>query len=202
MFRDPVFSLNRKHTVRFCDEIMKSGRKFQFVIETHLNNMDEELSKLLKRAGLVMVKTGIESVDDDVLKSSRRFSVAQKEQLLQIRSLEKLGIKVTCFYMFGFPKDTVKGCKRTIEYAQALNTYGAQFSVFTPYPGTPAFNDYRDKLTTHRYEDFTQWQLVFQHENISAQQIRSLLGLAYQKYYTNPRWIAKFLNTQISSIKA
>ena len=25
MFRDPVFSLNRKHTVRFCEEIMKSG---------------------------------------------------------------------------------------------------------------------------------------------------------------------------------
>jgi anaerobic magnesium-protoporphyrin IX monomethyl ester cyclase len=202
MFRDPVFSLNRKHTVRFCEEIMKSGRKFQFVIETHLNNMDEELSKLLRRAGLVMVKTGIESVDEDVLKSSRRFSVAQKEQLLQIRSLEKLGIKVTCFYMFGFPKDTVKGCKRTIAYAQLLNTYGAQFSVFTPYPGTPAFNDYRDKVTTQRYEDFTQWQLVFEHENITAQQIRSLLGLAYRQYYTNPRWIAKFLNTQISSIKA
>jgi anaerobic magnesium-protoporphyrin IX monomethyl ester cyclase len=202
MFRDPVFSLNRKHTVRFCEEIMKSGRKFQFVIETHLNNMDEELSKLLKAAGLVMVKTGIESVDDAVLKSSRRFSVAQREQLLQIRGLEKLGIKVTCFYMFGFPNDTVKGCKKTIEYAQALNTYGAQFSVFTPYPGTPAYNDYRDKVTTDRYEDFTQWQLVFKHENITAEQIRALLGRAYRQYYTNPRWIAKFLNTQIGSITA
>src|SRR5262249_21434824 len=47
MFRDPVFSLNRKHTLRFCDELMGTGRRFQFVIETHLNNMDEELSTRL-----------------------------------------------------------------------------------------------------------------------------------------------------------
>ena len=56
--------------------------------------------------------------------------------------------------MFGFPNDTVKGCKKTIEYAQALNTYGAQFSVFTPYPGTPAYNDYRDKVTTEQVRRF------------------------------------------------
>jgi radical SAM superfamily enzyme YgiQ (UPF0313 family) len=202
MFRDPVFSLNRKHTLRFCDEVDRTGRRFQFVIETHLNNMDEELAKRLRLAGLVMVKTGIESPDEDILKSSKRFSVEHRQQLDRIRYLEKLGIRVTCFYMFGFPGDTIQSCERTIEYAQALNTYGAQFSVFTPYPGTPAFLDYRSKLITEKYEDYTQWQLVFEHDNINVKQMRALLGQAYRRYYTNPRWIAKFLNNQLlSSVK-
>jgi radical SAM superfamily enzyme YgiQ (UPF0313 family) len=131
------------------------------------------------------------------LKSAKRFSVEQREQLDRIRFLESLGIRVTCFYMFGFPKDTVETCKRTIDYAQALNTYGAQFSVFTPYPGTPAFREYEDKLVTASYEDFTQWQLVFKHDYVSAPEMRTLLGQAYRRYYTNPRWIAKFLNNQI-----
>ena len=203
MFRDPVFSLNRKHTLRLCDEIMQSERRFHFIVETHLNNIDEELSRRLKLAGLVMVKTGIESSDEDALTSAKRFSVEQRVQLDRIRFLESLGIRVTCFYMFGFLEDTVASCTRTIDYAQALNTYGAQFSVFTPYPGTPAFVDYQAKLITETYEDFTQWQLVFKHDHLSAGQMRALLGHAYRRYYTNPRWIAKFLTNQIlDSIRA
>jgi len=197
MFRDPVFSLNRKHTVKLCDEMVGSGRQFQFIIETHLNNMDEELSRLLKRAGLVMVQTGIESSDVDILRSVKRFTVKQQEQVDRIRFLKSLGIRVACFYMFGFPQDTVDSCERTIRYAQELNTFGAQFSVFTPYPGTPAFREYEPKLTTHTYEDFTQWQLVFQHAHISREQMRALLGRAYRKYYTNPGWIAKFVNNKL-----
>jgi len=199
MFRDPVFSLVRKHTLRLCDEIMSSGRRFQFVVETHLNNMDEELSRRLKQAGLVMVKTGIECPDEDILRSAKRFSVARRTQLERIRLLESLGIKVTCFYMFGFPSDTVASCRRTIDYAQDLNTYGAQFSVFTPYPGTPAYLEHQASLATRIYEEFTQWHLVFEHEHIDAGQIRVLLGEAYRRYYTNPRWIAKVLKEQIVS---
>ena len=41
-----------------------------------------------------------------------------------------------------------------------INSSYAQFSVFTPYPGTPVFNEYKDKITKNKYEDFTQWQLV------------------------------------------
>ncbi|HXJ81554.1 MAG TPA: radical SAM protein [Candidatus Methylomirabilis sp.] len=196
MFRDPVFSLVRKHTLKLCDEITGSGRRFQFVVETHLNNLDEELSRRLKQAGLVMVKTGIECPDEDILKSAKRFSVARRTQLERIRLLESLGIKVTCFYMFGFPNDTVASCQRTIDYAQELNTYGAQFSVFTPYPGTPAYLEYQASLVTKTYEDFTQWHLVFKHEHMNAEQIRALLGQAYRRYYTNPRWIAKVLKDQ------
>jgi anaerobic magnesium-protoporphyrin IX monomethyl ester cyclase len=202
MFRDPVFSLNRKHTVKLCEEMIESGRRFQFIIETHLNNMDEELSRLLKRAGLVMLKTGIESPDADILQSVKRFTVKQKEQFDRIRFLKKLGIRAACFYMFGFPQDTVDSCKRTIRYAQELNTFGAQFSVFTPYPGTPTFREYEPKLTARTYEDFTQWQLVFQHEQISGEQMRSLLGQAYRQYYTNPRWIAGFVNSKLRAMLA
>src|SRR5262245_41275775 len=42
-FRDPVFSINRKHTIELCDEIQRSGRKFNLAVETHLKNIDEEL---------------------------------------------------------------------------------------------------------------------------------------------------------------
>ncbi len=73
MFRDPVFSINRRHTVQLCEEIIASGRHFKFIVETHLKNLDEELIQLLKKAGLTMVKVGIESSDTKILGGVKRY---------------------------------------------------------------------------------------------------------------------------------
>ena len=32
IFRDPVFSINRKHTLELCDVLIKSNDKFKFII--------------------------------------------------------------------------------------------------------------------------------------------------------------------------
>ena len=36
IFRDPVFSLDRKHTILLCEEIINSGKKFNIAVEIHL----------------------------------------------------------------------------------------------------------------------------------------------------------------------
>ncbi len=192
IFRDPVFSINRKHTIALCDAMERSGRRFRFVVETHLRNMDEELARRLRANGLEMVKVGVESVDRDVLAGSKRFFVQREAEVASIRMLEALGVRVACFYMLGFPLDTPETCRATIDYACTLNTYGAQFSVFTPYPGTPAFGDFAGRLTTGRWEDFTQFRLVFRHDTLDAPTVDRLLGDAYRRYYARPEWMVKF----------
>lgn len=198
LFRDPVFSLNRKHTVQFCEEIIRTGLKCNFIIETHLNNLDEKLSQLLKRAGLIMIKVGIESKDEVSMKDVHRFTIEQDKQVHRIRTLERLGIKVTCFYIFGLPEDDVKSCIRTIDYSKSINSYGAQFSVFTAYPGTPVYKEYEDSLSTQRFEEFTQFHLMYKHKNISSNQIRKLMSYAYHEYYTNPKWLLKLIRGFLS----
>ena len=56
-------------------------------------------------------------------------------------------IQVSAMYILGFPTDTNETINKTINYAKKLNTTYAQFSVWTPYPGTPVFNEYKDKIT-------------------------------------------------------
>ena len=59
IFRDPVFSINRKYTVDLCKEIINSKIKISYLIETHLKNLDDELISLLKQSGLKLVYVGI-----------------------------------------------------------------------------------------------------------------------------------------------
>lgn len=198
IFRDPVFSINRKHTLELCEAIEASGRKFSFVAETHLNNIDDELAAKLRDVGLKMIKVGIETVNPDAIEESNRFSIESDEQASRIRELERLGISVTCFYILGLPGDTEEAFFHTLKYARRLNTLFAQISVFTPYPGTPAFKEFEKTLTTDRYENFTQYDLVFKHPVFTPKQIRALLGVAYRKYYARPRWILKYLTMRFA----
>ena len=198
VFRDPVFSINRKHTLEFCDAIEASGRTFSFVAETHLNNIDDELAKRLRSVGLEMIKVGIETVNPDAIEESSRFSIQADEQETRIRMLEELGIDVACFYILGMPGDTMEAFYRTLNYAKRLNTLFAQISVFTPYPGTPAFQNFEKSVTADKYENFTQYDLVFKHPSFSPRQIRKLLGKAYSIYYTRPRWIIKYLSMRFA----
>lgn len=200
VFRDPVFSINRKHTIELCDKIINSKKKFNLCIETHLKNIDEELSKLLKKSGVKLIYVGIESDDDNVKKNANRLSETSKNQISKINYLEKMGIKVKSMYIVGLPKDTKKTYQKTFEYAQKINSTYAQFNVFTPYPGTPVFREYKNKIFAKKYEEFTQCQLVFIHDNLTPNDITSMLDSSYKNYYSNPKWVLKYLISKIRSV--
>ena len=194
-FRDPVFSINRKHTLDFCKEIEKRNIKCFFIIETHLRILDTELIKKLKKVGLKAVKVGVESVDEKVLKNANRFTVTKDEQVSKIRELEKNNIQVSAMFIIGFPNDDLNTINATINYAKKLNSTYSQFSVWTPYPGTPVFEEYKNKIIANKYEDFDQYQLVYKHERFNKNEIRKLLNKCYNSYYLRLNWIFKYIKS-------
>ena len=192
VFRDPVFSINRKHTLELCDLLIKDNIKIKFVIETHLRILDDELLNKLKSAGLIYVKVGVESVDTNLLKSENRYTIENDKQIRIIKKIEKLGINVSAMYILGYPNDDLDSIKRTIDYSISLNTSYAQFSMYTPYPGTPVFNEFKNSLLTKDFSKFNQYQLVFKHKNFTEKQLKDLMDLAYTKYYFRFEWLTKY----------
>ena len=199
IFRDPVFSINKKHTIEFCNELINRNLNIRFVIETHLRILDSDLIKILKQAGLKAVKVGVESFDEEVLKASGRFSVTKDQQLIKIRELEKNKVQVSAMYILGFPTDTDETINKTIDYSKKLNTTYAQFSVWTPYPGTPVFNEYKDKITAKNYDEFDQYHLVYDHNLFDKKNIRKYLSKAYSSYYLRINWLFKYFRSFITS---
>jgi len=199
IFRDPVFSINKKHTLEFCEELIKRNINIKFVIETHLRILDGDLIKVLKMAGLKAVKVGVESYDENVLKASGRFSVTKDQQLEKIRELEDNNIQVSAMYILGFPTDTIDTINKTINYSKKLNTTYAQFSVWTPYPGTPVFDEYKDKIVVENYDEFDQYHLVYKHELFTKENIRNYLSKAYSSYYLRINWLFKYFRSFITS---
>ena len=183
IFRDPVFSINRKFTEELCKRIIEDKLNIVFLVETHLNNLDDELIKLLQEAGLKMVYVGVESYESDVLKDISRFTVSNDEQFNVIKKLEDSDIIVKSMFMFGSPTDTVRTIKNTINYSKHLTNQLVQFSIFTPYPGTPMYKNYMDKIKEAKYENFNQYNLVYKHETLDDSKINGLKSYAYKQFY-------------------
>ena len=200
IFRDPVFSIHREHTKEICKTIIKSKYKFKIAIETHLKNIDNNLAKLLKKAGIKLIYVGIESEDANVRKNSNRISEDNLNQIQKINFLEKIGINVKAMYIIGMPTDSPNNFLKTVNYAKKINSSFAQFSVFTPYPGTPAFSEYKKIITKKKYEEFTQWQLVFKHKNFKENDVLKLLNFSYRSYYLRITWIKKYIRNKIREI--
>ena len=145
---------------------------------------------------MVMVKVGVESAISSIKKDANRFSIDEDETYNKIKAIESLVIHVTTMFILGYPKDTIETCKAKINYAKQINSIITQFTVFTPYPGTPSFKEYEKKIIIEKYEDFTMYDLVFKHDNLSKKDIEKLKNEAYQKCYLNKNWIKKYFNAR------
>ena len=165
--------------------MIKQNLDIKFMVETHLNNMDDEMIKLLKKAGLELVYVGVESSNHVVLKDMKRFTIVHDKQFQIIKKCEDAGIKVKTMFIIGNPEDTEDTINASIEYSKYLPSLYAQFSVFTPYPGTPVYKDFKELINEIKLENFNQYKLVFSHKNLSVEKIEKLKSAAYFKFYFN-----------------
>ena len=100
--------------------------------------------------------------------------------------------------MFGNPDDTEETIKNTIDYSLELPNQLAQYSVFTPYPGTPIFKTYENKIIVKKYEKFNQYNLGYEHKNLNDSKIIKLKNHGYRKFYFNSKKILIVIKTFMS----
>jgi len=194
-FRDPIFGLEKGFIEDLCFEIKKQKLQIEWGIETRLDLLNEEIISKMQAVGLVSINCGIETPNEKIAKANKRKLVAHQYQENIINFCNKRKINITAFFILGLETDTIETINQTISYALSLNIDLARFSVSTPYPGTRFFDDLKKngKLLTEDYEQYSQFRLVYKHDHLSPEDVRILIGKAYQKFYFRPTFLIKRL---------
>ncbi len=200
LFRDPLFTFDRKRVVEIVRGMLNRGYRIKWACETRLDRVDKELLKLMHSAGLRVMNVGVESYDEDIIKKASRKPVELHHQEEMVRYCDRIGIRLTVFYMLGMPDDTEESLLGTIEYAKKLNTHVAQFFIFTPFPGTEYYEKIKSDICENNWEKFDCYTPLFKHKNLSREKILELKEKAFISYYYRPGWAGKFLQRAVRDI--
>ncbi len=185
-FRDPLFGASHSRLFRLADLIGRLPRRVQFSIETRIDVMRPETLRALKRVGLSSITVGIETPDDETLRSYRRAPVEMDRQRQFLDVCRRLGIRTVAGFMIGFPEDTDGSIRRVLDYALELSPTFANFNVVTPYPGTAFFQQMRSQIADFDYSRYTVYTPVLKYENLTRQRVAWWLAKCFRRFYF--RW--------------
>jgi radical SAM superfamily enzyme YgiQ (UPF0313 family) len=193
IFRDPLFTESRERVLEFCRQVRDRDLHFHFECETRLDRLDDDLLHEMYGAGLRIISFGVESVSAEVLKRVGRRPIPEAHQRHIIEECRDVGIATCGFFVLGFLTDDWQSVMATIEFAKDLGPTFAQFKMLTPYPGTPLWKQMEPRVVETDWEKFDGFTPTFEHPNLSADQLKFLLGAAYTHFYMRPSYLANVM---------
>lgn len=140
-FADEVFLFNSRETRELLELMIERGLpeiiRWSGLVRANL--VTPELIALAKRAGCHRLEMGVESGDDEILKSiGKGITVEQVRKAVKI--IKEARISLGTYFILGHPNETERTLRRTVDLAAELNTDTIAVGLMVPYPGTKIFD--------------------------------------------------------------
>ncbi|MBI4425621.1 MAG: radical SAM protein [Elusimicrobia bacterium] len=155
LFWEEVFSLDREYGVALCEALLRKGWDISWATTTRADKVDEELLRLMKRAGCMLLGLGIETASQEILDGARK-GVRVEQVRAAVAMCRRVGLKTMGHFIFGLPGETPRTVERTIDYAIELGLDYVQCYCAVPYPKTPLGEQAREQgwIRSARWADF------------------------------------------------
>lgn len=195
-FCDDNFTMDIKRTMRMCDALIKEkiNLPWQCPNGVRIDRLTLPLLKKMKKAGCYSVGLGIESGNQKMLKRvNKQLNLKIVPKVLQ--KLKKAGIESYGFFILGLPGETKKTLQETIDFALKHPFDRAWFNIFTPYPGSSAFDEWiknRDfrKIDWDKHDCSTA---IMAGKDLAPEEIEKLQKQALRKFYLRPKVLLRVL---------
>jgi anaerobic magnesium-protoporphyrin IX monomethyl ester cyclase len=148
-FQDDSFSANRRFVESLCQELIARGSRMPWMARVRVDELGYDLLTRMKKSGCVMLGLGVESGSERIIRMMKKQE-NPKPWLELCRQafqwIRALGIGTNAYYVIGNPTETREEIEQTIRFALELNSDSIQVHFYTPYPGSPAWEEYQDQL--------------------------------------------------------
>ena len=193
-FYDDTFTIFRPVVKEFCEIMINENINMTWSCFSRVDCVDEELLRLMKKAGCHLILFGVESADEQILKNvNKRISLDQV--LKVIRTARKVGLETRASFMFGNQGETEETIKKTINFAIKLDPDEVQFNIATPYPGTELFAWAKERgyIKSFDWNDYSMSNTVFELPGLDRKKLQRYYSLAHRKFYFRPKVVLRRL---------
>lgn len=196
-FIDENFLYNPDRTIKIADLIKKNRFNIEWAAgNTRIDcDVDVDYFKFLRKCGCYRIAFGVESGSQRVVDGiNKEIDLKHVEKIVKLAN--KAGLFSACFFIIGNHCETEDEIKQTIEFAKKLPCDAVNFSINTPYPGSPLWHYLKKKnlLLTKDWSDFDEYEnVVFKHEHVSREKILFYYRKAYNEFYLQPKFFLRQL---------
>jgi radical SAM superfamily enzyme YgiQ (UPF0313 family) len=190
---DDLFTANRPRIVELSEKLARAPLGINFNCAVRVGYTDDDLLKILKDAGCLMVSLGIESADPDML-ARHKSGVSLDAVRDTVRRIQAAGLRAKGLFMMGLPGETEASIRNTSDFIISLELDDMNMAKFTPFPGAPLWAAIREEGTFDE-----NWRLmnclnfVFVPKGIaSAQRLDHLYNEHVKRFYSDGEWRRKF----------
>ena len=153
-------TINKKKFVEFCQELIDRGLpdKIKWGINTRVTDIyrDRDLLRFYRKAGLVHVSLGTEAAAQLKLDQfNKETTVAENKEA--IRLLREADIFTEAQFIVGLDNETKETLEETFQMAWDWQPDLANWSMYTPWPFTPLYQELGDKVEVF---DFSKYNFV------------------------------------------
>lgn len=119
---DDDFLTNQKHAAAFCEELLRRNCRFTWWCGARPARLDQDVLKLMKRAGCSCISFGLENGTNEVLRKIRK-NVTTEQVYEAMKVVGKVGFeKVNIFLILGLPGETPDTVDQTARFVQSLRS--------------------------------------------------------------------------------
>lgn len=212
LFQDDALTINRDFMVKFCRQLIKQPQKYHWSGYTRIDLVDEELLKLMSRAGCYSLAFGIESGDEKIRNEIILKHFSNKQIIKTIKLCNKYKIETNGFFMFGHPTEKPENLLNTSNFILKNNFNLIGVSIATPFPGSKLWQyALKEKIIDHHFIDkFALGKLGAGYSGVYPVHIPSTLDRdwvyqqrqkIFRRFYLRPEYILHRLKSDFTSIK-
>ena len=207
MYSD-LFTVSRDQVMELCERMIAEQINIRWTSNSRVDYVDEEMLRVMGKAGNYLISWGIESGNEQILKHAHKGAYPDKAERA-LRWAKAAGIKNWGYFIIGLPGETVETIRQTIDFAKRLPLDIALFHVAAPYPGTPFFFEV---VENGWFRPGTRWEqvdmdkgTVLDYPNLRAEELLYWQKRAFREWAFRPGPMftyAKMLLSDWSTVKS
>jgi len=186
-FINDNFTLRKEATTELCKLMIEQKLDLEWVCDTRVDLVNDELLALMSKAGCKTIWFGVESASPRVLKRIGRNTTPEQVQAA-FKLCKKHSIKTACSFMLGLPDETLADMEASLKFAKKLNPDWCQFNTFIAYPDSKLYNEL---LESGKYIKLDEFLLSVKSDEYSYEQLQDLQRRFFKEFHMTPRQILK-----------
>ncbi len=192
LFRSDLFTTDKAWVIELCQEILNRGLDIEWVCNSRVDTIDEEMLAWMNKAHCWLIAYGVETGNREILeKMNKRATLEDAYRAMQLT--REAGILSSIYLLFGLPWDTPDTLQEDITFAKQLDPDFLEIFYVYPFPGTELYEMAVKEglLRSGETPTAAYSQPAMPTFTMSLEELRRWRRIAMRRFYLRPKVIWK-----------